>query len=166
MKNDGFFVGIVNNFKGKVGSIRERISDFGELGGREKVKRVTDILLDRAMLIILSIAIIVIAFMQPRFLSVASIVNIISLTAAKLPIALGIGGAIVLTGTDISAGRIVGLTACIAASLLQMTTYANKMFPQIKTLPIFVVLIAVIIAGAVIGFVNGFFVAAEFALTT
>lgn len=93
---------------------------------------------------------------MPAFLSVSSIVNIISLTAAKLPIALGIAGCIVLTGTDISAGRCVGLTACVAASLLQMTDYANKMFPNLKTMPLIVVFLAVVAIGALVGLVNGF----------
>ena len=111
------------------------------------------------MFIIIITAVIIIAIVQPRFLSVASIINIISLTAAKLPIALGIGGAIVLTGTDISAGRAVGLTACIGASLLQMTGYAGKMFPNLKTAPVLLVLLVVMAVGALIGLINGFFVA-------
>ena len=64
-----------------------------------------------------------------------------------------------LTGTDISAGRVVGLTACIAASLLQSAGYANKMFPGLSPLPIPLVVLAVIAVGALIGLVNGFFVA-------
>ena len=111
------------------------------------------------MYIIIITAILVIAIMEPRFVSTASIINIISLTAARLPIALGIGGAIVLSGTDISAGRAVGLTACIAASLLQSSSYANKMFPGIPALPIPLVLLAVMAVGALIGLLNGFFVA-------
>ena len=111
------------------------------------------------MFIMIILAVIIIAIMKPRFLSVASIINIISLTAARLPIALGIGGAIVLTGTDISAGRAVGLTACISAALLQSATYSAKIFPSLNPLPIPAVILAVIIAGALIGAVNGFFVA-------
>ena len=72
---------------------------------------------------------------------------------------MGIAGCIVLTGTDISAGRCVGLTACVAASLLQMTDYANKMFPNLKTMPLIVVFLAVVAIGALVGLVNGFFVA-------
>lgn len=53
----------------------------------------------------------------------------------------------------------MGLTACIAASLLQMTGYANKIFPNLKVMPLWVVLLAVIAVGAAIGLVNGFFVA-------
>ena len=64
-----------------------------------------------------------------------------------------------MTGTDISAGRCVGLTACVAASLLQMTDYANKMFPNLKTMPLIVVFLAVVAIGALVGLVNGFFVA-------
>ena len=80
-----------------------------------------------------------------------------SLTAAKLPIALGIGGCIVLTGTDISAGRVVGLTACISASLL---TTVFKVFPDMSNAaPLPLVLLLVIGVGALVGFVNGFSVA-------
>lgn len=101
-------------------------------------------------------AIIGIQIYDPRFLSVSSIINIISLSAANLPIALGIAGCIILTGTDLSAGRIVGVTACVAASLLQASGYANKMFPSLPTLPIFAVFLIVIAIGALVGFINGF----------
>ena len=90
-------------------------------------------------------------------MGIPSIVNILSLTAAKLPIALGIGGCIVLTGTDISAGRVVGLTACISASLL---TTVFKVFPDMSNAaPLPLVLLLVIGVGALVGFVNGFSVA-------
>lgn len=152
LKNDGIF------YKA-IGGIRGRYEAFMKLSKREKRKKITDFLLDRAMFIIIIIAIIVIAILRPRFLSVASVINIISLTAARLPIALGIGGAIVLTGTDISAGRVVGLTACISASLLQMASYGGKMFKGLGVVPIPIVILAVIAVGALIGLVNGFFVA-------
>ena len=143
----------------KVNGIKSAYTDFKGLSAREKIKRAVDILLDNAMLITIISAIIMIAIIRPRFLSISSILNILSLTAAKLPIALGIGGAIVLSGTDISAGRAVGLTACVSAALLQSTGYANKMFPSLPTLPIPVVIIAVMLVGALIGVINGFFVA-------
>ena len=141
------------------GRLATNWAQFRAMSGADKRRTVTDLLFNNAMYIIIAIAVIYIAIRVPAFLSVSSIVNIISLTAAKLPIALGIGGAIVLTGTDISAGRVVGLTACISAALLQMTDYSNKIFPNLKTMPLWVVVLAVIAVGAAIGFVNGFFVA-------
>ena len=109
------------------------------------------------MYIIIAVAVVYIAIMRPTFIKLPSIVNILSLTAAKLPIALGIGGCIVLTGTDISAGRVVGLTACISASLL---TTVFKVFPGMTSAaPLPLVLLLVIGVGALVGFVNGFSVA-------
>ena len=105
---------------------------------------------------LLAAAIIAIEIYDPRFLSLSSVVNIISLSAANLPIALGIAGCIILTGTDLSAGRIVGITACVAASLLQSSGYAGKMFPALSTMPIPLVLLLILAIGGIIGFVNGF----------
>ncbi len=124
---------------------------------KDKLKKVGDILLNNAMYIIIAIAVVYITIMRPTFLGIPSIVNIISLTAAKLPIALGIGGCIVLTGTDISAGRVVGLTACISVSLL---TTVFKVFPNMTSaVPLPLVLLLVLAVGALVGFVNGFSVA-------
>ena len=159
MKNDGFFVKIFDKFKRKYEKERENVNSFLQKDGKERVRLVLNFLLDHAMIIALVLAVIVIAVVRPRFISAASIINILSLTAARLPIALGIGGAIVLSGTDISAGRAVGLTACITASLLQMTGYSGKMFPTLPTLPIPLVLLIVLAVGALVGAVNGFFVA-------
>ena len=151
--------GVSNSAKESVSSARKMTKDFLRLDAKEKIHRINDFVLDNAMYIIIISAIVAIAIMRPRFLSAASIINIISLTAARLPIALGVGGAIVLSGTDISAGRAVGLTACIAASLLQSVGYANKMFPTLPVIPIPIVILAVMSVGAIIGIVNGFFVA-------
>jgi methyl-galactoside transport system permease protein len=65
----------------------------------------------------------------------------------------------VLTGTDLSAGRIVGLTACISAAMLQSVTYASKMFGNLPVMPIPLVILMVLVVGAIVGYVNGFFVA-------
>ncbi len=159
MENDGIFAGASAGIKQRFSDAKKGFSDFLGLSRREKLMFLADFFFEHAMVILLSLSVIVIAFVSPKFLSPSSVVNILSLTAARLPIALGIGGCIVLSGTDISAGRIVGLTACIGASLLQMSTYANKMFPNLAELPIVIVIMGVILVGAVVGLVNGFFVA-------
>lgn len=154
-----YFEGAADGIRDKALSVRNSAKNFFALSAADKARRIKDIFFDNAIVIIILFAVVIIAAMEPRFLSASSIVNIISLTAAKLPIALGIGGAIVLSGTDISAGRVVGLTSCITASLLQSSGYANKMFPGIDTLPIPLVLLTVMLVGALVGLVNGFFVA-------
>ena len=132
------------------------LKKFNETDARGKRALIKEFLINNSLYIFLIAAVIVIQCLRPHFLSAASIVNIISLSAANLPIALGIAGCIILTGTDLSAGRIVGLTACIAASLLQASGYANKMFPSLPTLPIWAVFALIIAIGALVGFINGF----------
>ena len=122
-------------------------------------KQVGNLLLDNALYILMVIAVIVIQIVNPNFLRPASLVNILSQTAAYLPAALGIAGCIVLTGTDLSAGRAVGLTACISASLLQVVGSSSKMWPEMGTLPVALVILIAVLLGAAIGAFNGFFVA-------
>lgn len=122
-------------------------------------KRIGNLLLNNALLIIMILVAIYIALSEPVFLSPSSIINLLSQTAAYLPVALGIGGCIVLTGTDLSAGRCVGVTACVSASLLQAADAANKMWPGIDPLSIPVVILISVALGALIGAFNGFWVA-------
>jgi len=122
-------------------------------------KKIGNALLNNALIIIMLAVAVYVAVTEPSFLAPRSLVNLLSLTAAYLPVALGIAGCIVLTGTDLSAGRAVGITACVAASLLQAADAPNKMWPAIGTLPVPVVILIVVLLGAAIGAFNGFFVA-------
>ena len=137
-------------------TIKQRLENFKAMEKEDKRRWWGEFFIDNSLYIFLIAAIIGIAVYNPNFVSMKSIINIVSLSAANLPIALGIAGAIILTGTDLSAGRVVGLTACVAASLLQMAEYPNKMFPGIGTVPVPIVILAVIAIGALVGAVNGF----------
>lgn len=134
-------------------NIMATMAELKAMSPADRNRAYLDIMMNNAMFIIIALVVIYITIKEPTFLSAASIINIINLTAAKLPIALGVGGCIILAGTDISAGRVVGLSACIAAGL-QLT--ANKLFPGLEVMPIPVVLVAVLAVGALIGYVNGF----------
>lgn len=135
---------------------RRRFTEYREMTAKDKRRFWREFFMNNALYIFLIIVIAAIAIYRPRFLSPGSLINILSLSAANLPIALGIAGAIILTGTDLSAGRAVGLSACVAASLLQQSGYANKMFPALSTFPVFGVILLVLAIGALIGAINGF----------
>ena len=122
-------------------------------------KQIMDKLLDNALFILMGIAIIYIAISNENFLKWPSVINVLSQTAAYLPAALGIAGCIVLAGTDLSAGRMVGLSACVSASLLQVVGSGNKMWEGIGTLPIWSVILIAMLLCAAIGAFNGFFIA-------
>ena len=122
----------------------------------------TDGLLNNALYILMGIFIVFTAVVNSNFLSPSSIVNIIMLAAVSLPMALGIGGCIVLTGTDLSAGRVFGLAAGMSAAFLQNRLASKLIFENLPSTTggwILVVMLMVMCSGALIGLVNGFFVA-------
>ncbi len=85
--------------------------------------------------------------------------NILTQSSVRIIIALGVAGLIVTQGTDLSAGRQVGLAAVVAATLLQSMDNANKVFPEMATMPIALVILIVCAIGAVIGLINGLIIA-------
>ncbi len=117
-----------------------------------------EFMINNSLYILMILAVIYIQIQKPAFLGIDSVINIISLSAANMPIALGIAGCIIIGGTDLSAGRIVGLTACVSASLLQAAGYANKMYPDLDVPSIFIVLIGAVLIGGIVGLFNGFFI--------
>ncbi|MBQ9030084.1 MAG: beta-methylgalactoside transporter [Parasporobacterium sp.] len=136
--------------------------EYQSLDGRDRRRFWTDGLLNNALYILMALFIIFTAISNKNFISPSSIVNIIVLAAVSLPMALGIGGCIVLTGTDLSGGRVFGLTAAMAAAFLQNRMATKLIFEHLPDTSggwIIVVLLLVMAVGAVIGLVNGFFVA-------
>ena len=142
-----------------VANAKRNMTEFKAMDAKDKRRAISDAIINNAIYILLVIFVIYTWSRNHSFISTNSIVNILSLAASSLPIALGIGGCIVLTGTDLSAGRVVGLSAAISAAMLQSFDWGNKMFPNLHEVPIPLVILAVIIVGGIVGVVNGFFVA-------
>lgn len=109
--------------------------------------------------VVLLVLLAIIIFQDPTFLSLMNLSNILTQSSVRIIIALGVAGLIVTQGTDLSAGRQVGLAAVVAATLLQSMENANKVFPGMDTLPIPLVLLIVCVIGALIGLVNGVIIA-------
>ena len=146
----------------KTNRLQQRKEEYLKLDRRDRRRFWTDGIMNNALYILMAIFIVYTAIKNDKFLSPGSIVNIISLVAASLPMALGIAGCIVLTGTDLSGGRVVGLTAAIAGALLQDRLINRKLFanlPEITGGWIILTILIVMAVGAIIGLVNGFFVA-------
>ena len=108
---------------------------------------------------VLLILLAVIIIQEPSFVSLRNFSNILTQSSVRIIIALGVSSLIVTQGTDLSAGRQVGLAAVISATMLQALTNANKVFPELGAIPIPAVILLVCSIGAIIGLVNGFVVA-------
>lgn len=119
-----------------------------------------EFILNNALIIIIGFLILGIIIVDSTFITnPRNIINILSQTSTRLFIALGTGGLLILAGTDLSAGRIVGFTAAVAGALLQSPDFAQKFFPNIKNPSIFAGLFVAIAIGALCGAINGFGVA-------
>jgi methyl-galactoside transport system permease protein len=108
---------------------------------------------------VLFILLVIIVIQEPSFLSLRNFSNILTQSSVRIIIALGVAGLIVTQGTDLSAGRQVGLAAVLSATLLQAADNVNKVFPNLGDIPIVAVIIAVCAVGALIGLINGIIVA-------
>ena len=107
------------------------------------------------IVLLLLIASIIVSFTTDNFFSWGNFGNLVSNTAVRFLIALGVSGCLITKGTDLSAGRQVGFAACLAGILCQRGDYANRVFKAIPEMNIGLVLIIVIIAGALWGLING-----------
>ncbi|KYG01234.1 hypothetical protein BE21_56770 [Sorangium cellulosum] len=113
----------------------------------------------QAISLVLLLLVLVIGVLRPSFLSVANLINVLIISSVRVIIALGEGGVLITRGTDLSAGRTVGLAACIAASLLQRPDYASRMYPHLASQPVLLCIVAAVSVGATVGLINGSIVA-------
>lgn len=124
-----------------------------------KGKKILDYVFDRALVLGLLLMIIIIICIDPTFLRWKVFSDILTQSAVKLIVALGLMFALLLGGTDLSGGRQVGLAAVIVASLSQSATYLNRFYPNMPEIPIIFAILAAVASVAVIGFFNGLMIA-------
>lgn len=117
-------------------------------------------LINYGIICVLGLLVIYTGIMRPKFFTLPNLRSIALNVAPRFIIAVGVSGCLITKGTDLSAGRSVGLAACIAGTLLQKPDYSGR-FELTKNLPTFgawwvliVLLIAMAIC-AIFGLING-----------
>lgn len=118
-------------------------------------KSVKKFLMNNAVIIMMVLVSIGIGIVKPAFFSEYNAKNLISNTAARFIIALGVSGCLITKGTDLSAGRLVGLAACLACTFLQRADYTDKVYPNLGDLNIFLVFLGVVLVCMLFGLGNG-----------
>lgn len=144
--------GIINWWSDLVG----RWHSFIRAEKKQKIHSIIEFILSKGLIIILIAVAIFTVVVDPKFISWSSIVNIVTQTSGNMFMALGIAGIILLTGTDLSAGRIAAFLTCIVIAFMQTR---KTIFIHMGSVPFIVPLLIVVVIGAGIGFINGFFVA-------
>ena len=96
-----------------------------------------------------------VAFNSQNFISMQNLNNLIVNMSPRFIIACGVSGCLITKGTDLSAGRAVGLAACLSAMLLQSVDYAARMLPGLPDIPWPVALLIVMVVMGCFGGIVG-----------
>jgi methyl-galactoside transport system permease protein len=124
-----------------------------------RIKQIKDFSVQYAIYLVFVVLVLVIAIKEPAFLSLNNFRNILTMSATRIIIAMGMGAILITGGVDLSAGRQVGLAAVLSASLLQNLDYPRRMYPDMPALPLLVPILAAMLVCGFFGLLNGFFVA-------
>ncbi|MEM1483242.1 galactose/methyl galactoside ABC transporter permease MglC [Oscillospiraceae bacterium PP1C4] len=116
-------------------------------------------LTNNAIILALLALVVVICFIEPRFMQTRVVLDILTQSSTRLIIALGICFTLLIAGTDLSAGRMVGLAAVISTSMLQTATYGNRFYPELGQINLIIPIVLAVLACMVFGVLNGFLVA-------
>ena len=120
-----------------------------------------DFLINNGIIVVLVLLAIYTGIMQPTFVSGSNLKNIALNVAPRFIIACGVSGCLITKGTDLSAGRMVGLSACLAGTLLQKADYSGKFFQNLPDfgnawgLWVLAVLLICVVICCIFGFING-----------
>jgi len=118
-------------------------------------KAVKNFLSNNAIIILIFILALFVGFVADNFWTSNNFKNLVVNVSPRFIIACGVSGCLITKGTDLSAGRQVGLAACLAAMMLQSADYAARALPWMPDLPWFAALLIVIPIMAVFGAING-----------
>ncbi|BDX04177.1 sugar ABC transporter permease [Marinomonas pontica] len=98
-------------------------------------------------------------FVGQSFLMNMSRLQIIVLQVSVIGIiAIGVTMVIITGGIDLSSGSVVAMSAMIAATFAQSSSWPKVLFPTLTDLPFVVPLIVGLAVGALAGFVNGWLI--------
>lgn len=134
---------------------RKKLGSEVEFSG----KKAKSFFLKYALIFALFVMIVVIIFIEPNFCQKDVLLDILAQSSIRLIIALGICMTLLIAGTDLSAGRMVGLAAVLSTSMLQDPAYANRFFPNLPYLPVILPILVAVVCCGLFGILNGFLVA-------
>jgi len=118
-------------------------------------------IVNNSIYIIFFALMVIITIADPNFLSWPAFRNILFQSSTRLIMALGVMFVILSGSADLSGGRILGFSAVLAGSLLQIPSYPTKMHSWLVITDkfIWIPLLICMTFGIIIGFANGFIVA-------
>ena len=90
---------------------------------------------NNAIIILIILLALFVGCTTQNFFTMTNGKNLLLNVAPRFIIACGVSGCLITKGTDLSAGRQVGLAACFSAMLLQSVDYSARMLPWLPDIP-------------------------------
>lgn len=134
----------------EVKSVRERISP---------ATRVKNFLIENALVFVIFIMVVYTGFKADQFISLRNLKSILANVSVRFVIAIGVSGCLIIRGTDLSAGRIVGITAVLTGIMLQRSDAPGVLYPALAGKPILMALVCAMTLGLVFGIINALIIA-------
>ena len=127
----------------------------------EKSKKfnLREFMINYGVIMVMFVLVIYTGLTSKNFFTMNNFANILANMSYRVVIALGIAGCVITGGCDLSAGRMIGFSACLAGTLLQKIDYAGKFFPGMAPLNPWLVLLIVMVVAAAFGSITGSFIA-------
>ena len=127
----------------------------------KKQLNVKDILINNGIVILILLMVLFVGVTKQNFFSRSNFSNISINVACRFIIAVGVSGCLITKGTDLSAGRLVGLSACLAGTLLQKSDYSGhfELTKGFGEQNVWLILLICIAICCVFGLINGIVVA-------
>ncbi len=132
---------------------------MGALPAKLINKGIKEKLINNSIYIVLLALFAVIVLIDPSFVSLKNFGFILSQSATRMIFACAIAGPIVLGGTDLAAGRLIGFASLITASLLQSPDYVARVFPNLPVLPVWLPILLAMFICVLFSLFHGYLVA-------
>ena len=110
---------------------------------------------NNAIIILIILLAVVTGCTTKNFFTITNFRNLVVNVAPRFIIACGVSGCLITKGTDLSAGRAVGLAACLSAMMLQSVDYAARMCPWMPDMPVVIAMLITMVIMGCFGAVNG-----------
>lgn len=120
---------------------------------------VSKFLLSNAIYFVLAAIFLVMVMINPGLLTLDNISFILSQASTRVIFALGIAGIIILGHTDLSLGRMIGLSGILVSSLLQNLDYPRRIFSSMPRLPLWLPILGAMLLSALIMILLGLVIA-------
>lgn len=134
-------------------------SEKETLSRNNNSKSLKQFLSEYLIVFVLAAMVAILTGLNPNFLSLNNILNMLTQTSIYGILALGIFIVLISKGIDLSVGSTLAFAGILAGTISQTQNAIDKIFPGIGMAPLAVTILITLIIGGIVGIINGSLIA-------